>query len=160
MPCSNLESTVSLRAPVSPATAPPYIGTTRLLAAFAHSPEYARLRPDELAPDYVTRLLCWSEELWLAPDDITGSTLIELLHDMPRIQPYQRRDISIIIRQFRGFFRFAGRECGFPHADECLRLLRREAGYALECSLQTLDRESADARRPSRQLFRGVNAIG
>jgi hypothetical protein len=108
----------------------------RVLSAFEHSHECEQLSYQGVEPRYLPCLLELAESLWMTPDDITGPLLLELLHDLPRVRDYQSVQISDIVNELTAFWSFVGRECQYPHAEGCLRVLDRDAALALECALQ------------------------
>lgn len=102
------------------------------LAAFAHSPEHQGLVGRGIAPRHVRPLLEFAGSLWLAPADISGDMLVELLYDLPRIYPCGAGDVDDIASELHAFWLFAERELGYAHARSCLEVIATEAVQTLE----------------------------
>jgi hypothetical protein len=116
------------------------------LLAFAHSPEYTALEERTAVLGYARPLLEFAASQWLDPDDIDGRVLLELMHELSRIQPCQRTHIPLIMDELCAFWTFAERELGYPHAHSCLVVLHTEAARVLGALTTDIAREAHHLR--------------
>lgn len=103
----------------------------RVLAAFEHSSEYLSLSVPARSTRHIGRVLQRANALWLEPDDIDGTVLLRLLHDMPMCRASGCVEIVSIVQTLRAFWQFTRREYQYPHADSCLRGLDAHAAEIL-----------------------------